>query len=253
VSRDFTLEKYAELCKALKSNYKTMSVLNYLAADNDGHIAILRHDVDKYPDRSLSMAKVEHSMNIASTYYFRMVPGIFDKKIIGEITSLGHEIGFHYEVLDKAEGNMSKALEIFAKELEEIRTIVDIKTVCMHGSPLKKWRNLDIWNQAKLEDFQLTGEPYLSIDYGIVQYYTDTGRRWDGDKVSIDDHVVQDKEHVVHSTDELISLLEKKIHKQILIQTHPQRWTEGTGAWAKELVGQNVKNVGKRMLKGGSS
>ena len=86
MSRDFTLEKYSELCKALKSNYKTMSVLDYLTmGKHEGHIAILRHDVDKYPERSLQMAKLEHSLNITSTYYFRMVPGIFDKKIISII------------------------------------------------------------------------------------------------------------------------------------------------------------------------
>jgi hypothetical protein len=35
---------------------------------------------------------------------------------------------------------------------------------------------------------------------------------------------------------------------KIMINTHPQRWTDNPVEWAKELVWQNVKNVIKRYL-----
>jgi hypothetical protein len=255
MSRDFTLAKYSELCQALKSNYKILRVRDYMAKKNDFHgkcIAILRHDVDRYPDRSLNMAKLEKTMNICSTYYFRIVPEIFQPEIIKKIEKMGHEIGYHYEVLDKTKGNIKKALELFKQELKEMRAIVDIKTACMHGSPLKSWRNLDIWQKSKPEDYGLVGEPYLSLDYKKIIYYTDTGRRWDGEKYSVDDHVKQSKTETARSTNDLINIVNKKAIPQVLIQTHPQRWTGG-GAWVRELIGQNVKNVGKRMLRGGGA
>ena len=33
-----------------------------------------------------------------------------------------------------------------------------------------------------------------------------------------------------------------------MLNTHPQRWNDRFGPWAKELVWQNVKNVVKRVI-----
>ena len=35
---------------------------------------------------------------------------------------------------------------------------------------------------------------------------------------------------------------------KIMLNTHPQRWTNNPLAWMKELVWQNVKNVVKRII-----
>jgi len=32
------------------------------------------------------------------------------------------------------------------------------------------------------------------------------------------------------------------------ILAHPERWSDSFGAWLKELVWQNVKNIGKTIL-----
>ena len=252
MSRDFTLEKYSELLDSLKHNYQTTRVIDYLTNPNSKPFtAILRHDVDRHPEMSLAVAKLEASKGIKSTFYFRTIPEVYDTKVMKEIEAMGHEIGYHYEVMDKADGNIEKALIIFKEELANMRKAADIRTACMHGSPMKKWKNLDIWKDARPKDYGLIGEPFLSIDFSKVRYYTDTGRRWDGDKCSIDDCVEQTKDHPARNTDQLISVISQKAHKQMLIQTHPQRWTDKTGKWMRELVGQNVKNVGKRAIKGG--
>ena len=36
----------------------------------------------------------------------------------------------------------------------------------------------------------IIGEPYFDIDFSKVLYLTDTGRRWDGEKVSVRDKTV---------------------------------------------------------------
>ncbi len=59
---------------------------------------ILRHDVDARPQNSLRLARLEHTLGIQGTYYFR-IPHTFQPSIIQEIASLGHEIGYHYETL----------------------------------------------------------------------------------------------------------------------------------------------------------
>ena len=51
----------------------------------EDRFVILRHDVDKLPEKSLKTAKIEHDLGIESTYYFRNVPKSFDEIIIKQI------------------------------------------------------------------------------------------------------------------------------------------------------------------------
>jgi hypothetical protein len=175
----------------------------------------------------------------------------------------------------------------------------------MHGSPLSKWDNRDLWKRYDYRDFGIIAEPYFDLDFDEVFYLTDTGRRWDGDRVSVRDKICSEKirrledkkvskskagmkDKVVKKEDEKIRGLEgerldaKKIRgleaekvrtlkqkkdfeelrfrstfdiilaaekgllpDRVMINTHPQRWTDNPVEWTKELVWQNVKNVVK--------
>ncbi len=55
-----------------------------------------------------------------------------------------------------------------------------VSTVCMHGSPLSRVSNLDLWKKYDYRGLGIIAEPYLDIDFDEVFYLTDTGRRWDG-------------------------------------------------------------------------
>ena len=249
MASDFTLDKYSELCQSLQKNYSTVRVLDYFQDRPAGKVAIMRHDVDKFPERSLAMARLENSLGISSTYYFRMVEDVFQPEMIKEIEGLGHEIGLHYETVDKTRGDVPLALRYFEDDLARLRTVADARTACMHGSPMKKWKNIDIWDGRDFRNHGILAEPYLSTDFEKVAYYTDTGRRWDGGKVAVDDEVPNNIARPVKTTDELIEVIASGEFEEMMILTHPQRWTEGGGQWASELVGQNVKNVGKKFLK----
>jgi hypothetical protein len=146
VNLDFTVEKYRELCHAIvNSSYTPVPVGKYLADGVDGRAIILRHDVDDKIKYTLKLAKIESEMGLTSTYYVRMVSKTFKPEIIREMEGLGHEIGYHYEVLDKAGGDYEKAIGIFEEELAELRKVCDVKTMCMHGNPLTRWDNRDLW------------------------------------------------------------------------------------------------------------
>jgi len=57
----------------------------------------------------------------------------------------------------------------------------------MHGSPMSRWDSRLLWKYYDYKDFGITGEPYFDVDFDKVMYLTDTGRRWDGDFVSVRD------------------------------------------------------------------
>jgi hypothetical protein len=248
---DFTFAKYKELCATiLESKYTALTFNHYFSLKSiPEEFIILRHDVDRKPENALKMAELENAFGITATYYFRMKEEVFIPAIINKIANMGHEIGYHYEVLDKAGGDLEKAIRIFEDELKEFRKICDVKTLCMHGNPLSKWVNNDLWNEYDFKDFGIIGEPYLSIDYTKVLYLTDTGRSWNS-KFSVKDVIGANRQinEKIKSTDDVISMINKADIEQICVLAHPERWSDGFGAWLKELAWQNVKNVGKAIL-----
>jgi hypothetical protein len=52
-----------------------------------------------------------------------------------------------------------------------------------------------------------------------------------------------------HSTFDIIDAAKNgKLPNKIMITVHPQRWDNRTLPWIKELVWQNIKNLGKRLI-----
>lgn len=236
---DFTLKKYRELLIALKGY---------------GDV-LLRHDVDLKPQNSLQTALIEHELGWKATYYFRAVPESWDEDIIRKIASLGHEIGYHYESLTTCDGNVDAAYSDFCMNLEKLRSIVPVKSICMHGSPRSKWDSKDIWKKYDYHDSGIDFEPYFDVDFSSTFYLTDTGRRWDGYNVSVRDKipVYQDewvsKGLVYHSTDDIINAIHQgSMPRMIMVTTHPQRWTDNKVSWLQELVMQTAKNFVKRII-----
>jgi hypothetical protein len=234
------------------SGYTFFTVSNFILYNIKVKQVTLRHDVDKLPENSLVLARIQNGIGIKGTYYFRVKSTSFNKKVILEIASLGHEIGYHYETMDTCNGNVDKAYDEFCRNLEMFRKIVPVETACMHGSPLSKYDNSLIWEKNDYKKLGILTEPSLDIDYNQVFYITDTGRMWDGSKVSVRDkpkHQVVSQLPSYHSTSDIIKALnEETFPDKVMMTFHPQRWTDNYLAWAKELVLQNVKNAVKRGL-----
>ena len=238
---DFTLSKYSELLDALKAyGFEQLT---------------LRHDVDLKPANSLRTAQMEAGKGMRSIYYFRAVPESWDEDIIKRIALLGHEIGYHYESLTTCNGDVDKAYEDFRRNLDALRAIVPVRSICMHGSPRSPFDSKDIWKKYDYHALGIESEPYLDTDFSQTFYLTDTGRRWDGYKVSVRDKIPQFQDMwnkrglTFHSTDDVIEGLRKGIiPKRMMLTTHPQRWNPFGFAWCKELLLQSAKNIVKRAI-----
>lgn len=248
--RDFTLDKYRELCQAvINSGYQVLTVSRYLENQNvSPQLVILRHDVDRSPGNALRMAGMERELNIVATYYFRKRRHTFKPEIIRSIALMGHEIGYHYEALVKARGDYERAIQVFEDELNEFRQICDVKTISMHGSPLSKYDNRDLWQKYDFRKFGIIGEAYLSVDYDKVAYLTDTGRAWDAQRYNLRDRVGSDSNLPVSVTDDLITIIRRHEVDQLCIQTHPNRWPTNRLAWGISAVEDWAVNQAKRAI-----
>jgi hypothetical protein len=261
---DFTYTAYQKLIINLKNQkYTFQAFSNFLQHPNIKAI-ILRHDVDKLPTHSLATAKLEHALGIRGSYYFRAVPESWDENLIKEISMMGHEIGYHYEnlsVASKVKGVRSAAelfilaFDDFKQNLEKLRALAPVTTICMHGSPRSQWDNRDLWKKYDYKSLGLIGEPYFDVDFSKVFYLTDTGRRWDGYKVRVRDKIPKYQDQwekdglVFHSTQDIISAaIEGRLPQQLMITVHPQRWTDRPLPWMKEMIWQGLKNQVKRLM-----
>ena len=253
VDRDFTVATYHELIQAFISADYTFQPYHAFIQNTNDKAVILRHDVDRLPLNALRFAELEESHGINATYFFRIVKESFNPSVIKAIHQMGHEIGYHYEDMDLAKGNVEKAYRSFQQNLATLRKLVPINTVCMHGSPLSKFDNRAMWDVYDYRNDGIIGEPYFDVDYNDVFYITDTGRKWNDESASIRDKVKSGFNFRVNSTKHLIEMIKAgKMPDKLMINTHPQRWNDEWGMWMKELVGQTVKNQVKRVVAGRS-
>jgi len=232
--RDFTFTNYRILLESVAcSNRKAGGVEDFL----DGKLGfdepvVIRHDVDRRPNKAIAMASLEREFGIRTTYYFRTGRKGFPEKAIREIVSLGHHAGYHYETLAQCNGNMEAALQLFQQRLGALRSIAECRTVCMHGSPLSKYNNLDLMRGSRWKEYGLLGEAILSFEKVNIVYLTDTGGNWGchGNRNVRDRLPGSIKKAAIkpRSISDVLYLLE---HKKVPIyfNIHPERWA--TGRW----------------------
>ncbi|MCU0370597.1 MAG: hypothetical protein MUC31_04210 [Bacteroidales bacterium] len=292
---DFTLKTYRNLLGALIARGYAFQTFAEFLEQPAPRCIILRHDVEARYGNALAIAQIQHRLGIRGSYYFRFLPNHFSTDIIRQIAEMGHETGYHYDDLSHCKGDYDAAIRRFEKNLATLREIAEVKTICMEGAPLSKWDNRDLWSKHQIpnskfqtnsktqivksqepesrnphhySDYGIIGEPYFDIDFSKVLYLTDTGRRWDGEKVSVRDKVVS-QPHLLnplppfspspkwrggqgvrlHNTNDIIAAADNGLlPDQVMITIHPQRWTDQPLPWAKELVMQNLKNVVKRIM-----
>jgi len=137
----------------------------------------------------------------------------------------------------------------------------------MHGSPQSPFDNKAIWTKYDYKDYGIVGEPYFDIDFSEVFYLTDTGRMWDGERVSVRDKIhkaepgFRDQEGILphtphsaprtsfHTTKQIIAAANNsELPDKIMFTFHPQRWTDKPLPWFWELVFQGLKNEVKRVM-----
>ncbi len=63
---------------------------------------------------------------------------------------------------------MSKGIEDFKNNLEALRKLVPVVTICMHGSPMSKYDSKDLWKIYNYKDYNLIGEPYFDVNFNKV-------------------------------------------------------------------------------------
>jgi hypothetical protein len=108
-------------------------------AQGKGALA-LRHDVDSRLDSALELARLEHDRGLPGTYFVLHTAPYWGRadllERLRELQSLGHEIGFHNDLVT-LERVQNTDIEAYARrELERLREDgIEIVGAAAHGSP----------------------------------------------------------------------------------------------------------------------
>ena len=250
--RDFTHTIYKELLlELLAKGYQFVRVKDYFDGNYDKNRAfvIMRHDVDRRPNASLEMAKIEQNMDIRATYYFRTIPTTFKPDTIKQIALLNHEIGYHYESLAEKNGDYKEAIKDFEYNLNRLREFYPVKNIAMHGRPTSKWDSRDLWKEYNYKDFDIISEPYFDFDFNEILYITDAGRAWGDEAVNLRDKVKSQFDFKIGSTQEIVELLkESKLPQKIMFNIHPEHWAKSSLEWYEIYTIRKSKNFIKRFV-----
>jgi len=237
--RDWTIEKYLELLRTIeKSGRKVYGVADYLMDGNcGGRKIIIRHDIDISADEIFSMAGFENAFKFRTTYYFRKKN--FDPKIIEKLKLLNHEIGYHYEVIHRANGNNALAEYLFREDLKMFREVAEVKTVSAHLHPFHKYDSRWFWKKHELEDFDLTGEAFLSFFDKSLIYLADTDRTWEQKYYEKRDRMIPPGSFRIlngssdfGNTDQLYNFI-LNYEGDIYLSVHPERWDTNFLSWVR--------------------
>ncbi|WP_337996689.1 hypothetical protein [Oleispirillum naphthae] len=257
--RDFTRDEYEKLMAAIAAaGMAGLSVRDYIRLRDAGQLpprfCILRHDVDANPKNAVAMARVDAGFGFSSTFYFRVKPGLCGAAEVGAVGAAGHEIGYHYEVMSDADGDPIRARALFEDGLSTLRRIAPITTACMHGRPLSRHDNRDFWKHWRLEEFGLVAEPYLSIDYADMLYFSDSGMLWDNGAFNVRDVVAALPPPRVETTGDLIRVIASGRHPRIALLAHTDNWVNDRTLWlwykTFNLAANAAKFVKRRVLHG---
>lgn len=253
MARDFTLKAYAGIVDAaLAAGYQPVQVGDWLDRIRpDEPVIILRHDVDRRPENALAMAKLEAERNAFATYYFRTVGSAFNPPIIREIAAMGHEIGYHYEDFHMARYDPQRAYALYLENLDSLRRIAPIRSIAMHGSPLAKFSNMEIWKHRSFAESGVK-DCILSADWSDFLFFTDTGRSFDARLTNLRDTIGGKRAAGVTSSAAVGEYLRTHRPPFVQLNIHPERWSDKLWAWSRQLVVDTAANgvkLGLRMLR----
>lgn len=161
------------LTTLLGDGYRVVLPRDYFAGDNLGKIVLLLHDID-FSFRGLDkFVWVEAEFNVRSCFLPRFVMAANSSGGLAKLETVlreGFEVGFQYETLSEAKGNLEVAYYNFGAQWVWFREKFNVSTTDYHGDFKSPILNLDLYNASIWRSLGLH-EIYKLSNYS---YYTDT-------------------------------------------------------------------------------
>ena len=256
----FIFKNWDSFCAKLAKSGILSVPANQISADTSNFL-VLKHDVETDVKKALEIAKIEHKYNHRSSFYVQayLLDSTANIAMLKEMQSMGHEISYHYDVMDSNKGDIEKANSEFSKnkKLFEDNGFF-LSTVCQHGNPVAErigytsnrdfFRNKDIQQlYPNISDVMVNFKDKIPTNY---IYFSDAGRKFNMifDPINNDITDISDKDVPYENLDELLKIID--IDGRYIISTHPHRWTSSAFIYSiKATSFKIIRFVAKFLLK----
>lgn len=241
----FYYKNWDRFCKSLtKTGITLCTAEQSLKLSKDERFVVLKHDVETFVPKAYRLAKIEHKYDICGSYYVQayLLSDPENIRLLKEMQEWGHEISYHYDVLDAHAGDY-KAAEVSFKRF--MKVFADngfiFNTICQHGNPVKKrvgytsnrdfFRNEEIHSHyPELVDMVVDYSKHTRHDYN---YISDASYRWNIITLpETNDLHPKVKNTRIGGFNNLLKLVQST-NKSYVISTHPHRWM--SAAWKINL------------------
>ena len=172
---------------------------------------------------------------------------------------MGHEISYHYDVMDSQKGKINAAIKEFEEHRQQFEQYgFPVKTVCQHGNPLIERKgyasNRDFFRSNIVQD-KYPNMADIMVDFPKkanteYNYYSDAGRKFQKiyDPFTNDIIKSDDKNEELEELEDLLRNIE--VGRNHIISMHPHRWTSSsTGYFIKSTLFKGIKLVAKTLYK----
>lgn len=241
----FYYNNWESFCEKLsKSGITICTSEQSLTLPNTMRFVVLKHDVETFVANAHKLASIEHKYGICGSFYVQayLMSDPININLLKEMQSWGHEISYHYDVLDAHAGNYATALQSFKKYMKLFADCgFKFGTICQHGNPVKKrigytsnrdfFRNREIHAQyPNLVDMVVDYSQHIQQKY---RYISDAGYRWNIITEPETNDLHPDVKNVRVGGFKNLEALINDTDYSYVISTHPHRWM--SNAWKISL------------------
>lgn len=256
----FVYKKWKSFCQKLQQK-GLISIPACEVKPDSGNYLVLKHDVETDVPHAYEIAKIENSCGHRGSYYVQAYLLEDDKnaELLSKMQQMGHEISYHYDVMDSCKGNLDEAIAEFEKnrKLFEDKGF-GIVTVCQHGNPVAErigyTSNRDFFRSSRvreiypdISDIMVNFKEQIPTEY---LYFSDAGRMFKLIYDPINNDVVSsdDKNVPFSDLDSLLNGLSADAGN--IISIHPHRWTKSAVIYiSKSIIFKILKTAAKLMMK----
>jgi hypothetical protein len=243
----FYYKNWDKFCCNLKNlGIKVCTAEESLTVAEDTQFVVLKHDVEDKVANAHRLAQIEAKYGFRTTYYVQayLLDNSNNISLLKDLQRMGHEISYHYDVLDANNGDYDKAEQDFNNKLEKFHSNgFYFNTICQHGNPVKcrvgYTSNRDFFRCNKIR------QKYASMVDVVVnyskstkhqyKYISDAGYCW---KV-----ICEPETNDLNTNAETIKLngfcgvLDLlNTGESIILSTHPHRWKNTSLAIYAQIV-----------------
>lgn len=254
----FVFSAWEKFCSDLKARGLVSIPAKEVTPELESFV-VLKHDIENTVPKAYKLAEIEHKYGHRGTYYAHayLLDDPQNVTLLQKMQAMGHEISYHYDVMDSNRGDLEGAIKEFEENRQRFEALgFPIVTVCQHGNPVVErvgyTSNRDFFRSSRVQalypcvaDIMVDYKEKYHTDY---VYFSDAGRKFKLIYDPINNDIVNSDDKNIPYED--LNALLADLPEKAIISTHPHRWTNSAASYiVKEKAFKAIKATAKLAMK----